>query len=118
MTLSLPPEASQRLSELKATAFADLMCPVCRINSGLSLGVAGVADAGVCVRPEGIPSPRFSCSFDCAMPRTGAQITDSKSIAADICRRRRSDKCDPFEATCLAVESLLFDRLVRTIGFS
>ncbi len=47
MTLSLPPEASQRLSGLKATAFADLVCPVCRINSGLSPGLAGATDAGV-----------------------------------------------------------------------
>ncbi len=84
MTLSLPPEASQRLSGLKATAFTDLVWPVCRINSGLSPVAAGGTDVGVCVGPEGIPSPLLSVCFDCAMPLTGEQITDSKSITDDI----------------------------------
>jgi len=52
------------------------------------------------------------------MPRTGAQITDSKSITADICRRRGNEKTGSVAANRLSAESLLVDRLVRIIGFS
>jgi len=49
------------------------------------------------------------------MPRTGAKITDSKSITDDICRRSGSDKREACKPACLSAEWLLFDRLVRTI---
>ena len=116
MTLSLPPEANQRLSGLKTTAFTDLVWPVCRINSGLSPVAAGGTDEGVCVGPEGIPSPLFSCSFVCEIPLTGAQIMDSKSITDDIFRLRRGD-IDESKTTCLFVDEWLADGRVRTIRF-
>ena len=47
------------------------------------MGVDTVTDAGVCVGAGEIPSPRFSCSFDCAMPEMGAHTTDIKSISDD-----------------------------------
>ena len=49
------------------------------------------------------------------MPRTGAKMTDSKSITDDICRRSGSDKSEPCKPACLSAERLLVDRLVRTI---
>src|SRR6185369_10471918 len=91
MMLSLPPEASQRLSGLKATALTDCVCPVWRINSGLSLRMVRVF-AEVCAGPDGTTTPRLSGSFVCARPWMGAQITDNKTIAADICRCSGRDK--------------------------
>src|SRR6478672_8819625 len=79
MTLSLPPEASQRLSGLKATALTDCVCPVWRINSGLSLRIGRVF-VEVCLGPDGIATPRLSGSFVCERLRMGAQNTDSKTI--------------------------------------
>src|SRR5678815_4395118 len=93
MTLSLPPEASQRLSGLKATALTDWVCPVWRINSGLLLRLERVL-AAVCAGPVGTPTPRLSCSFVCARLWMGAQITESKTIRADICRCCKRDKSE------------------------
>lgn len=91
MTLSFPPEASQRLSGLKATALTDCVCPVWRINSGLSLRM-GRAFAEVCAGPDGTPTPRLSGSLVCARPWMGAQTADSKTNKADICRCSGRDK--------------------------
>src|SRR5678810_1063828 len=87
MTLSLPPEASQRLSGLKATALMDLVCPVCRINSGRLPVLPDVVGVGDGVGADGTLIPRFSCSFVWA--KTGVDEKEITSISADNCRNWR-----------------------------
>src|SRR4030095_17209616 len=110
MTLSLPPEASQRLSGLKPTALTDCVCPVWRINSGLLVRMGRVS-AEVCAGPDGTPTPRLSGSFVCARPWIGAQITDSKTIRADICRCSRRDKNEMCRTLDLPRQLLILNRL-------
>src|SRR5687767_2477693 len=97
MTLSLPPDASQRLYGSKATAMADFVCPVCRIKTGLSPGATGGKDEGVCLGAEVTPIPRFS-SFDCAMLEIGAHNRESKSINDESSRQRSKRIGDLWEA--------------------
>src|SRR4030095_8922651 len=110
MTLSLPPEASQRLSGLNATALTDCVCPVWRINSGLSLRRGRVL-AEVCAGPDETPTPRLSGSFVCARPWVGAQITDSKTATADICRRSGRDKNEMCRSLGSPRQLLVLNRL-------
>src|SRR5262249_333563 len=114
MTLSFPPEASHLLSGLNTTAFTDLMCPVCRINSGLSRGSTGVTVPEDGVGAGRCRSPRFSCSFVCAIPLTRVQTRESKIISDDICLGGAGDKV---EADLFKVDLLANGRL-RSIDSS
>ena len=87
-TLSFQPEASERLSGLKATALMDLVCPVCRINSGLVPALPDVVGVGEGMGADGTPIPRFFCSLVWAMAKIGVPVSEIRITRADICRKQ------------------------------